>query len=37
MAYNQLLANRVRQYLMSLPQIEEKNMMGGLTFMSSLK
>ncbi|OWY23050.1 RNA methyltransferase [Sphingobacteriales bacterium UPWRP_1] len=37
MAYNQLLANRVRQYLMNLPHIEEKAMMGGLTFMVNHK
>lgn len=33
MAYNELLANRVREKLAGLPNIEEKEMMGGLTFM----
>jgi TfoX/Sxy family transcriptional regulator of competence genes len=35
MAYNEQLANRIRTYLTSLPlyQFEEKEMMGGLTFM----
>ena len=30
---NETLANRVRQKLSDLPNIEEKEMMGGLTFM----
>ena len=33
MAYNEKLANRIREHLESLPNIEEKEMMGGLTFM----
>ncbi len=33
MAYSEQLANRVRERLMDLPNIEEKQMMGGLAFM----
>lgn len=33
MAYNQLLANRIREQLQDLDGIEEKEMMGGLAFM----
>lgn len=33
MAYNESLANRIREHLMELPNIVEKEMMGGLTFM----
>jgi TfoX/Sxy family transcriptional regulator of competence genes len=33
MAYDENLANRVRERLEKLPVIEEKEMMGGLTFM----
>lgn len=33
MAYNEKLANRVRESLVSLQNIEEKEMMGGLVFM----
>lgn len=33
MAYNQKLADRVRESLVSLQNIEEKEMMGGLVFM----
>lgn len=33
MAYNEKLANRIREQLAELPNIEEKEMMGGLTFM----
>ena len=33
MAYNELLANRVRESLQHLKNVEEKEMMGGLTFM----
>lgn len=33
MAYNEKLANRIREQLADLPNIEEKEMMGGLTFM----
>lgn len=31
--YNETLANRVRQRLVELPNVSEKEMMGGLTFM----
>lgn len=33
MAYNTQLANRLRERLQELPNIEEKEMMGGLVFM----
>lgn len=33
MAYNEKLANRIRESLSDIPQVEEKEMMGGLTFM----
>lgn len=33
MAYNEELANRIRQKLVGLPNVVEKEMMGGLTFM----
>lgn len=33
MAYNNHLADRIRQRLSELPNVEEKEMMGGLTFM----
>jgi TfoX/Sxy family transcriptional regulator of competence genes len=33
MAYNEKLANRIREALENLPVVEEKEMMGGLTFM----
>ncbi|MBK7105024.1 MAG: TfoX/Sxy family protein [Ignavibacteriae bacterium] len=33
MAYNEQLANRIRQKLSDLPNVIEKKMMGGLTFM----
>ncbi|MGH2574920.1 MAG: TfoX/Sxy family protein [Ignavibacteria bacterium] len=33
MAYNEKLADRIRERLADLPNIEEKQMMGGLTFM----
>jgi TfoX/Sxy family transcriptional regulator of competence genes len=33
MAYNEKLANRIRERLMELPNLEEKEMMGGLVFM----
>ena len=33
MAYNQTLANHIRELLQELEGIEEKEMMGGLTFM----
>jgi TfoX/Sxy family transcriptional regulator of competence genes len=33
MAYSETLANRVREALQELPDVEEKAMMGGLAFM----
>lgn len=33
MAFNQTLANRIREHLQDLNDIEEKEMMGGLAFM----
>lgn len=33
MAYDEKLANRVREKMMNLENVEEKRMMGGLTFM----
>jgi TfoX/Sxy family transcriptional regulator of competence genes len=33
MAYDINLANRIRERLSELPNVEEKAMMGGLTFM----
>jgi TfoX/Sxy family transcriptional regulator of competence genes len=33
MAYNEKLADRIRERLADLPGIEEKEMMGGITFM----
>jgi TfoX/Sxy family transcriptional regulator of competence genes len=33
MAYNKKLTDRIRERLVNLPIIEEKEMMGGLTFM----
>jgi len=33
MAYNHILANRIREQLQHLEAIEEKKMMGGLCFM----
>jgi TfoX/Sxy family transcriptional regulator of competence genes len=33
MAYNEELANRIRERLENLRNVEEKEMMGGLTFM----
>lgn len=33
MAYNEKLANRVRELLLSKKNVKEKKMMGGLTFM----
>ena len=33
MAYNEKLADRIRERLADIPRIEEKEMMGGLTFM----
>lgn len=37
MAYSEALANRIRQRLAELSNIEEKEMMGGLTFMFNKK
>lgn len=33
MAYNEKLANRIREALIRLPKVEEKKMFGGLAFM----
>lgn len=33
MAYSETLADRIRESLSALPSVEEKQMMGGLTFM----
>ncbi len=33
MAYDQKLANRIRERLVDIPSLEEKEMMGGLVFM----
>ncbi len=33
MAYNEILADRVRRILLRVPNVEEKRMMGGLVFM----
>lgn len=33
MAYNEILADRVRRILLRIPNVEEKQMMGGLVFM----
>jgi TfoX/Sxy family transcriptional regulator of competence genes len=33
MAYNELLADRIREILVGQPEIEEKHMMGGVAFM----
>jgi TfoX/Sxy family transcriptional regulator of competence genes len=37
MAYDEKLADRVREILVEQPQIEEKQMMGGLAFMVNNK
>ena len=37
MAYNQKLALRIRECLAEIPNVEEKEMMGGLTFMVNRK
>ena len=37
MAYNEKLADRIRKRLSVLPDVEEKQMMGGLTFMVNEK
>jgi TfoX/Sxy family transcriptional regulator of competence genes len=33
MAYNEQIADRIREFLVDQPQIEEKLMMGGIAFM----
>lgn len=33
MAYNELLADRIREYVKDMSRVEEKKMMGGLVFM----
>jgi len=37
MAYDEKLAKRIRERLVKLPKVEEKKMMGGLTFMVNEK
>jgi TfoX/Sxy family transcriptional regulator of competence genes len=37
MAYDHNLADRIREFLVDLPQVEEKQMMGGLAFMVNNK
>ena len=37
MAYNEKLASRIREHLADLSNVEEKEMMGGLTFMYNSK
>lgn len=37
MAYNELLADRIREILVDQPEIEEKHMMGGVAFMVNNK
>ncbi len=37
MAYNEKLASRIRDAIADLPNVEEKEMMGGLTFMYNSK
>jgi TfoX/Sxy family transcriptional regulator of competence genes len=37
MAYNKKLADIIRERLQSIPNVEEKEMMGGLTFMVNEK
>ena len=37
MAYNEKLANRIREVFSELKNVEEKEMMGGLTFMYNNK
>lgn len=37
MAYSERLANKIRERLADLPNLEEKEMMGGLTFMYNNK
>lgn len=33
MSFDETLVNRIREYLSDIPNVEEKKMMGGLTFM----
>ncbi len=37
MAYNEILANRIREYFQEMDEVEEKEMMGGLSFMLNNK
>jgi TfoX/Sxy family transcriptional regulator of competence genes len=37
MPYNETLAERIRQHLMAVPNIEEKEMFGGIAFMNNGK
>lgn len=37
MAYDEKLADRIREFLVELPDVEEKQMMGGLAFMVNNK
>ncbi len=37
MAYNEALAERIRDAFRAMPRVEEKKMMGGLTFMVNEK
>ena len=37
MGYSEILADRVREYLVDLPSLEEKEMFGGLVFMYNEK
>jgi len=37
MAYDEKLADRIREFLVELPEVDEKQMMGGLAFMVNNK
>ena len=37
MAYDEKLADRIREFLVELPKVDEKQMMGGLAFMVNNK
>ena len=37
MAYNEILADRIRELLVDHPEVEEKQMMGGVAFMVNNK
>jgi TfoX/Sxy family transcriptional regulator of competence genes len=37
MAYNEVLANRIREALIDIPNVEEKKMFSGITFMVNNK